>query len=84
LEGRQVVAIAGGSPKSRAIAAVLQSRVITGLITDEATAKAVLNLAAGGDVRAHKTSQSEHATSKQPKQPGKSVGKHARRSERHA
>jgi DNA-binding transcriptional regulator LsrR (DeoR family) len=39
LAGRQVIAIAGGRGKAAAIAAVLESRVITGLITDEATAR---------------------------------------------
>ena len=39
LPGRQVVAIAGGRDKARAIAAVLASGVLTGLITDEATAR---------------------------------------------
>lgn len=39
LRGRQVVAIAGGRPKARAIAAVLESGLLTGLITDEATAR---------------------------------------------
>jgi DNA-binding transcriptional regulator LsrR (DeoR family) len=39
LRGREVVAIAGGSGKARAIDAVLKSKVITGLITDEATAR---------------------------------------------
>lgn len=45
LKGRQVVAIAGGTGKVNAIAAVLNSRVITGLITDEVTAHEVVNLA---------------------------------------
>lgn len=39
LRGRKVVAVAGGHGKARAIDAVLNSRVITGLITDEATAR---------------------------------------------
>jgi DNA-binding transcriptional regulator LsrR (DeoR family) len=39
LRGRQVVAIAGGCGKARAIAAVLASGHITGVITDEATAR---------------------------------------------
>jgi DNA-binding transcriptional regulator LsrR (DeoR family) len=42
LAGRTVVAIAGGSTKVKAVAAVLRSGVLTGLVTDEATAKAVL------------------------------------------
>ena len=39
MQGRQVVAIAGGREKARAIAAVLASGLLTGLITDEATAR---------------------------------------------
>jgi DNA-binding transcriptional regulator LsrR (DeoR family) len=42
IEGRRVVAIAGGKGKVRAIAAVLESHVITGLITDEDTARAIV------------------------------------------
>jgi DNA-binding transcriptional regulator LsrR (DeoR family) len=45
LAGRQVVAVAGGRDKPRAIAAVLGSGLITGLITDEATAREVAALA---------------------------------------
>ena len=45
LPGRQVVAIAGGRAKVRAIAAVLESGLLTGLITDETTAR---ELAASG------------------------------------
>jgi DNA-binding transcriptional regulator LsrR (DeoR family) len=52
LEGRRVVAVAGGRGKARAIAAVLESRVITGLITDETTAREVVELAAGGSLAA--------------------------------
>jgi DNA-binding transcriptional regulator LsrR (DeoR family) len=47
IKGRQVVAVAGGKGKARAIAAVLESRVITGLITDETTAKAIVELLDG-------------------------------------
>jgi DNA-binding transcriptional regulator LsrR (DeoR family) len=47
IEGRQVVAVAGGENKPRAIAAVLESRVITGLITDEATAREIVRLIPG-------------------------------------
>ena len=46
LPGRQVVAIAGGCHKARAIAAVLESGLLTGLITDEATAREVAALGA--------------------------------------
>lgn len=45
LKGRKVVAIAGGTSKVNAIASVLNSRVITGLITDEVTASKVVNMA---------------------------------------
>lgn len=48
IKGRQVVAVAGGKGKARAIMAVLESRVITGLITDETTAKAIVELVDGG------------------------------------
>ena len=37
-----MVAIAGGHGKARAIRAVLESRVLTGLITDEATARRIV------------------------------------------
>jgi DNA-binding transcriptional regulator LsrR (DeoR family) len=39
LRGKEVVAIAGGRGKARAIAAVLASGLLTGLITDESTAR---------------------------------------------
>ena len=39
---RRIVAVAGGSEKVAAIAAVLTSRHLTGLVTDECTAKALL------------------------------------------
>jgi DNA-binding transcriptional regulator LsrR (DeoR family) len=44
LKGRQVVGIAGGPAKVRAIAAVLESGLLTGLITDEATARELVEL----------------------------------------
>ncbi len=47
MQGRQVVAIAGGREKGRAIAAVLASGLLTGLITDEATAREVVALDSG-------------------------------------
>jgi DNA-binding transcriptional regulator LsrR (DeoR family) len=47
IKGRKVVAVAGGSDKTQAIMAVLESRVITGLITDEATAKAIVEALGG-------------------------------------
>ncbi|MEM7023122.1 MAG: sugar-binding transcriptional regulator [Pseudomonadota bacterium] len=43
LKGKEVVAIAGGHGKARAIRAVLNSGTITGLITDEATAKRIVD-----------------------------------------
>ncbi len=43
LRGKEVVAIAGGHGKARAIAAVLSSGVVTGLITDEATARRIVD-----------------------------------------
>lgn len=44
LRGKDAVAIAGGRGKARAIDAVLRSRVLTGLITDEATARRLVEL----------------------------------------
>ena len=41
LAGKSVVAVAGGTAKVKAIRAVLNSGAITGLITDEATARAL-------------------------------------------
>ncbi len=48
LGGRHVVAVAGGRAKAKAIKAVLESRVITGLITDEPTARALVGPEAAG------------------------------------
>jgi DNA-binding transcriptional regulator LsrR (DeoR family) len=42
LKGRRIVAVAGGKVKVRAIRAVLESRYLSGLITDETTARALL------------------------------------------
>jgi DNA-binding transcriptional regulator LsrR (DeoR family) len=39
LRGRDVVAVAGGEGKAAAVAAVLRSGLLTGLITDAATAR---------------------------------------------
>lgn len=47
IKGRKVVAVAGGADKAQAIMAVLESRVITGLITDETTAKAIVEALGG-------------------------------------
>lgn len=62
IQGKQVVAIAGGQSKTRAIVSVLESGVITGLITDEATAQAVVALASQTAVPA-----TSKAQGKQPK-----------------
>jgi DNA-binding transcriptional regulator LsrR (DeoR family) len=42
LKNRRIVAVAGGKLKVRAIRAVLESRYLSGLITDEATARALV------------------------------------------
>lgn len=44
LGGRQIVAIAGGQGKAEAIVAVLASGLVTGLITDETTARAIVEI----------------------------------------
>ena len=54
IKGKSVVAIAGGANKIEAIKAVLESHVIKGLITDEATAKAIVDTLDGSDVAAGK------------------------------
>lgn len=59
ISGRRVVAIAGGKAKVRAIAAVLESRVLTGLITDELTAQAIVDQASGNHVRRRKKTVEE-------------------------
>jgi DNA-binding transcriptional regulator LsrR (DeoR family) len=46
LRGKEVVVIAGGQGKARAIDAVLATGVVTGLITDEATAQRLIPLGA--------------------------------------
>jgi DNA-binding transcriptional regulator LsrR (DeoR family) len=48
IKGKPVTAIAGGADKPQAIKAVLESRVIKGLITDEDTAKALVDLINAG------------------------------------
>ncbi|MEZ5858145.1 MAG: sugar-binding domain-containing protein [Geminicoccaceae bacterium] len=47
LRGKEVTAIAGGRGKARAIHAVLQSGLLTGLVTDEATARRLAELDRG-------------------------------------
>lgn len=46
LRGREVVAIAGGPDKARALDAALKGGIVTGLITDEATARGLADMAA--------------------------------------
>jgi DNA-binding transcriptional regulator LsrR (DeoR family) len=46
LRGREVVAIAGGPDKAPALDAALKGGIITGLITDEATARGLADMAA--------------------------------------
>jgi len=45
LQGKQVVAVAGGIHKAEAILAALKTGILTGLVTDERTAAAVVELA---------------------------------------
>jgi len=42
LKGRRIVAVAGGKVKVQAIKSVLESRYLSGLITDECTARALV------------------------------------------
>lgn len=49
LRGREMVAIAGGRNKMKAIRAVLRSGLLTGLITDEATARQLTGEDPGSD-----------------------------------
>ncbi|MEO9336050.1 sugar-binding transcriptional regulator [Mesorhizobium sp. SB112] len=48
LESRRIVAVAGGKVKIRAIKSVLASRYLSGLITDERTARALVETSPGG------------------------------------
>ena len=43
LRGRTVIGVAGGSEKAVAIRSVLRSGLLTGLVTDEATARLVVD-----------------------------------------
>ncbi|WEZ82727.1 sugar-binding transcriptional regulator [Rhizobium sp. 32-5/1] len=43
LKNRRIVAVAGGKVKARAIRSVLESRFLSGLITDERTAQTLMN-----------------------------------------
>ncbi len=49
LRGREIVAIAGGRNKMKAIRAVLRSGLLTGLITDEATARQLTGEESGSE-----------------------------------
>jgi len=44
LHGSKTVAVAGGQGKTGAISAILKSRLLSGLITDESTARALIHL----------------------------------------
>ncbi len=48
LQGRRIVAVAGGKVKTRAIRSVLESRFLSGLITDERSARALIEKVQGG------------------------------------
>jgi DNA-binding transcriptional regulator LsrR (DeoR family) len=60
MAGREVVAVAGGEGKAAALRAVLAARILTGLITDELTARRLLDDAAPR----HSTIGSETCTTK--------------------
>ncbi len=59
LTGREVVAIAGGEGKSEAILAALKSGFLTGLITDEATARRLVAMLAEANAS---TERPKHAS----------------------
>jgi DNA-binding transcriptional regulator LsrR (DeoR family) len=64
LKDRRIVAVAGGKVKVRAIKAVLESRFLNGLITDETTARALVGQsadAAPGVVKSKSNGGSSHA-----------------------
>lgn len=48
LGGRRIVAVAGGEQKTRAIRSILKSRYLGGLITDERTARALVEASPNG------------------------------------
>lgn len=54
LRGRRIVAVAGGAVKVRALRAALASGLLSGLVTDERTARAIVDASRGegGDARA--------------------------------
>jgi len=51
LKGRRIVAVAGGTVKTDAVHAVLQSGLLTGLITDERTARTIVDRLRGVGTR---------------------------------
>ena len=51
LQNRRIVAVAGGAVKIEAIKAVLESGLLSGLITDEHTARAIGDLVRAGTIR---------------------------------
>jgi len=63
LRGKEVVAIAGGRGKARAIGAVLASGLLTGLITDEATARRLVQRQLGPSAAPARPSVERLATS---------------------
>jgi DNA-binding transcriptional regulator LsrR (DeoR family) len=54
LQGRKIVAVAGGTVKVEAIRAVLKSGFLSGLITDETTARALVGHVGGGQAGGHR------------------------------
>ena len=71
LKGKSVVAMAGGPAKLAAIEAVLKSDVLTGLITDERTAAALIGGVRGGKVPA----ASSRRSNRQPRENKKGTGR---------
>ena len=57
LRGRAVIGVAGGADKVAAIAATLRSGLLSGLVTDEATAQAILRLRTAAAPRASRVRQ---------------------------
>lgn len=62
LRGKEVVAIAGGRGKARAIAAVLESGLLTGLVTDEATARRLVERSCSRIERADRPAEASPLT----------------------
>jgi erythritol transport system ATP-binding protein len=59
IKGKPVIAIAGGADKPQAIMAVLESRLIKGLITDEDTAKAIVDRITAGTMAGAKAGETK-------------------------